>query len=169
MVAGISTEGRLLPNHSIKEGADETRHVVDWVYSDDGRGLVRNVKGIGGAAAGGGSGGLTPATAGRFELVVVPNHPGSPFLLDTGTGCIWHQVQNQDTKRTFFIEVDVENLHWSWGSGAQGALASRIDGSTLTADQKNALKENLQRTGCGLSHVVLTPGPPQPVQKPESK
>jgi hypothetical protein len=116
-----------------------------------------------------GSGGQPPATPGRFELVVVPNHPGSPFLLDTGTGCLWHQVQHQDTKRTFFIEVDVENLHWSWGSGAQGALANRIDASNLTTEQKNALKENLQKTSCGLSNVVLTPGPPQPAQTPEKK
>ena len=96
---------------------------------------------------------------GRFQLVVVPTHDGSPFLLDTATGCIWHQVQDKDTRRTTFVEVDVNNLHWSWGSGAQSILASRIDGSNLEDKQKRALKEGLQKTACGLSNVVLTPGP----------
>lgn len=96
---------------------------------------------------------------GRFQLFVAPGHSGSPFLLDTTTGCIWHQVQNDQTKRTTFVEVDVENLHWSWGSGAQQILASRVDGSNLTDEQKRLLKESLQKTGCGLSNVVLTPGP----------
>ena len=77
--------------------------------------------------------------------MVVPNHQGSPFLLDTHTGCVWHIVQNPDTKRSTFIEVDVENLHWSWGSGAQQTLAARIDGSQLTAEQKTALKQELAR------------------------
>jgi hypothetical protein len=95
----------------------------------------------------------------RFQLFVAPGHSGSPFLLDTATGCVWHQVQNEQTKRTTFVEVDVENLHWSWGSGAQQILASRVDGSNLTDEQKRALKENLHKTGCGLSNVVLTPGP----------
>ena len=95
----------------------------------------------------------------RFELVVVPGHPGSPFLLDTTTGCIWHIIRNEETKRSTFIEVDVENLHWSWGSGAQQTLASRIDGSNLTDEQKRILKNDLARTGCGLSNVVLTPSP----------
>ena len=99
------------------------------------------------------------ANNGRFQLFVAPGHSGSPFLLDTTTGCIWHQVQNDTTKRTTFVEVDVENLHWSWGSGAQQILASRVDGSNLTDDQKRLLKESLQKTGCGLSNVVLTPGP----------
>ena len=96
---------------------------------------------------------------GRFQLFVAPGHSGSPFLIDTATGCIWHQVQNEQSKRTTFVEVDVENLHWSWGSGAQQILASRVDGSSLTDEQKRMLKENLQKTGCGLSNVVLTPGP----------
>ena len=95
----------------------------------------------------------------RFQLFVAPGHSASPFLLDTTTGCIWHQVQNDQTKRTTFVEVDVENLHWSWGSGAQQILASRVDGSNLTDEQKRILKESLQKTGCGLSNVVLTPGP----------
>ncbi len=108
-------------------------------------------------------------TSGRFQLTVVPGHSGSPFLLDTATGCLWQQVQNPDTKRTTFVELDVENLHWSWGSGAQQALAARVDSATIPDDQKRLLKENLQRTACGLSHVVLTPGPPvsaSPTTKP---
>lgn len=104
-----------------------------------------------------------PASApppGRYQLIVVPGHSGSPFLIDTATGCIWHLIQNPETKRSTFIEVDVENLHWSWGSGAQQLLASRIDASNLTPEQKRALKEDLQKSGCGFSSVVLTPGPP---------
>lgn len=111
------------------------------------------------ARSGGGPGGDLQVQSGRFQLFVAPGHSGSPFLLDTTTGCIWHQVQNDQTKRTTFVEVDVENLHWSWGSGAQQILASRVDGSNLTDEQKRLLKENLQKTGCGLSNVVLTPGP----------
>ena len=106
--------------------------------------------------------------AGRYQLVVVPSTSGSPFLLDTTTGCVWQTIQNQETKRLTFIEVDVENLHWSWGSGAQQLLAARIDASELAGDQKRALKQELQRTGCGLSHVVLTPGiAPAGTQAPE--
>ncbi len=100
---------------------------------------------------------VVPPT-GRYQLVVVPNHSESPFLLDTTTGCVWHLIQHQETKRSSFIEVDVENLHWSWGSGAQQLLAVRIDASELSAEQKRALKQELQRTGCGVSNVVLTPG-----------
>lgn len=106
---------------------------------------------------------LTPAPTpaqptGRFQLVVVPGHPGSPFLLDTTTGCTWHQVQHQETKRTTFVEVDVENLHWSWGSGAQQLLARRVDNSNLNDEQKRAMKQELQKTACGLTNIVLTPG-----------
>lgn len=100
-----------------------------------------------------------PTSEGRYRLVTVPGHPGSPFLLDTSTGCIWHIIRNEETKRSTFIEVDVENLHWSWGSGAQQTLAARIDGSNLTDEQKRLLKQDLARTGCGLSNVVLTPTP----------
>jgi len=107
----------------------------------------------------GGPGAEVQTPPARFQLFVAPGHSGSPFLLDTTTGCIWHQVQNEQTKRTTFVEVDVENLHWSWGSGAQQILASRVDGSNLTDEQKRLLKESLQKTGCGLSNVVLTPGP----------
>ncbi len=95
---------------------------------------------------------------GRFQLMAIPGHPGSPFLLDSATGCIWHQVHSDETKRTTFVEVDVENLHWSWGSGAQQVLAARVDGATIPDDQKRLLKDGLQKTACGISNVVLTPG-----------
>ena len=98
-----------------------------------------------------------PQTAGRYQLVLVPGHPGSPFLLDSATGCMWHQVQDEKTKRTSFIEVDVENLHWSYSSGAQTLLAARIDGSQITDEQKRTLKQDLQKTGCGSFNVVLAP------------
>jgi hypothetical protein len=101
------------------------------------------------------------SAGGRYQLVVVPGHDGSPFLLDSTSGCLWQQVHNQETKRTTFVEVDVENLHWSWGSGAQQVLAARVDAATAPDDQKRILKESLQKTGCGLSNVVLTPGPRQ--------
>jgi len=112
---------------------------------------------------------------GRYQIVVVPGHPGSPFMLDTATGCTWHLVQDEKTKRSTFIEMDVENLHWSWGSGAQSMLAARVDASNLTAEQKQALKQDIQKTGCGLSSVVLTPGlaaaptpeQPKPAPAPE--
>jgi len=118
------------------------------------------------APAGGGGEAVQDVRPGRYQLVVVPTHDGSPFLLDTVTGCIWHQVQDKDTKRTTFVEVDVTNLHWSWGSGAQSILASRIDTSSLEDKQKKLLKEGLQKTACGLSNVVLTPGPTSPGQTP---
>lgn len=107
-----------------------------------------------------------PTGEGRYQLVVVAGHPGSPFLIDTHTGCIWHIIRNEETKRSTFIEVDVENLHWSWGSGAQQTLAARIDGSNLTEEQKRVLKNDLARTGCGLSNVVLTPAPAARPQAP---
>ena len=124
----------------------------------------------------------TPAPAhepspvvGRFQMVVVPGHSGNPFLLDTASGCVWHNVMDEKTRRTTFVEVDVENLHWSWGSGAQQILASRVDASTLTDEQKRTLKQDLQKTTCGVSHVVLTPGAPaqtggtkQPAQAPST-
>jgi hypothetical protein len=112
----------------------------------------------------------TPPTAhptGRFQLVVVTGHAGSPFLVDTTSGCVWHMIQDEKTKRSTFIEMDVENLHWSWGSGAQQLLASRVDSSNLNDEQKRSLKQDLQKTGCGLASVVLTPGRAQ-VKAPES-
>ena len=120
------------------------------------------------ATAGGGGEAVPDVRPGRYQLVVVPTHDGSPFLLDSATGCIWHQVQDKDTKRTTFVEVDVTNLHWSWGSGAQSILTSRIDTSSLEDKQKKLLKEGLQKTACGLSNVVLTPGPASPRQTPKT-
>ena len=99
---------------------------------------------------------MTPLS-GRYQLVVVPGHPGSPFLVDTASGCLWHQVQDEKTKRTTFIEVDVENLHWSYSSGAQTLLAARIDAAQITDEQKRTLKQDLQKTGCGSFNVVLAP------------
>lgn len=107
--------------------------------------------------------------SGRYQLVVVSGHPGSPFLVDTTTGCVWHLVQHPETKRSTFIEVDVENLHWSWGTGSQQLLAARVDSSNLTDDQKRALKQEVQKTGCGVSPVVLTPTmteTPRPAAEP---
>ena len=126
----------------------------------------------------------TPSTpgaappAGRFQLAVVPGHPANPFMIDTATGCLWHVFQDEKTKRFSFTEVDVENLHWSYASGAQTVIAARIDASTLGGEQKTALKQNLQKTSCGLFNVTLAPGPAQqseqaqekkPVTPPESK
>jgi len=99
-----------------------------------------------------------PTPVGRYQLVVVPGHAGSPFLLDTSSGCTWHIILDEKTKRSTFIEVDVENLHWSWGSGAQQVLAARVDASNITDEQKRALKQDLQRTGCGISSVVMSSG-----------
>jgi hypothetical protein len=92
-----------------------------------------------------------PQTAGRYQLVMVPGHAGSPFLLDSATGCLWHQVQDEKTKRTTFIEVDVENLHWSYSSGAQTLLAARIDASSLTDEQMRQLQR-------GVGARVAAPG-----------
>ncbi len=122
--------------------------------------LSQAEQGAGGSA----QGTVTPptmtsgASVGRYQLVVVPGHAASPFLLDTVTGCVWQQGQSQETKRTVFLEVDVENLHWSWGSGTQQILSSRVDTSSFTEEQKRAWKESLQRTSCGSTNVVLTPG-----------
>lgn len=106
---------------------------------------------------------------GRFQLVVVPGHAANPFMIDTATGCLWHAIQDAKTKRYSFTEVDVENLHWSYASGAQTVIASRIDASQMTGEQKTALKQNLQKTSCGLFNVTLTPEPAQPsAQAPET-
>ena len=108
----------------------------------------------------------TPSlNVGRFQVMSSSNDPKTTFLLDTATGCVWSQVENTETKRMTFVEVDVENLHWSYGSGAQQVLAERIDASNLTDEQKNSLKEELRKTGCGLSsNLVLTPGRRNPSQ-----
>lgn len=112
---------------------------------------------------------IPPGPTGRYQLVAVTGHQGSPFLLDTATGCVWHLVQNTETKRSTFIEMDVENLHWSWGSGSQQLLAARVDASNLNDEQKRALKQEVQKTGCGVSPVVLTPTlteAPRPAAEP---
>ena len=57
---------------------------------------------------------------GRFQVVSISTgQQAGVFLVDTATGCTWQLGANPETKRLTFIEMDVENLHWSWGSGAQ--------------------------------------------------
>jgi len=99
---------------------------------------------------------VAPPPPGRFQLVVATGIAGSPFLVDTMTGCVWSNVQDPESKRTAFIEVEVQNLHWSLAS--QAVLAQRIDSSTeLNAEQKRTLKGELERTRCGQFSVLLTP------------
>jgi hypothetical protein len=64
--------------------------------------------------------------------------------------------------------MDIENLHWSWGSGAQQKLAQKIDESKLPEDQKTLLKQELNKTACGWTPVVLTPSPAGAVPRPEA-
>jgi hypothetical protein len=111
----------------------------------------------------------TPVPVGRFQLVSVSaGQQAGVFLLDTATGCTWQLGANPDTKRLTFIEIDVENLHWSWGSGAQQKLAQKIDASRLPDDQKTLLKQELNDTACGWTPVVLTPIAAGPAAKPEA-
>ena len=111
----------------------------------------------------------TPMPVGRFQLVSVSaGQQSGVFLLDTATGCTWQLGANPDTKRLTFIEMDVENLHWSWGSGAQQKLAQKIDESRLPDDQKTLLKQELNKTACGWTPVVLTPSSTGPATKPEA-
>ncbi len=110
-----------------------------------------------------------PIAVGRFQLVSVSaGQQAGVFLVDTATGCTWQLGANPDTKRLTFIEMDVENLHWSWGSGAQQKLAQKIDESRLPEDQKNLLKQELNKTACGWTPVVLTPSQPAAASKPEA-
>ena len=105
---------------------------------------------------------------GRFQLVSISTgQQAGVFLVDTATGCTWQLGANPETKRLTFIEMDVENLHWSWGSGAQQQLAQKIDESQLPEDQKNLLKQELNKTACGWTPMVLTPSPPA-ASKPEA-
>jgi hypothetical protein len=106
---------------------------------------------------------------GRFQLVSVSagQHSGV-FLLDTATGCTWQLGANPDTKRLTFIEMDVENLHWSWGSGAQQKLAQKIDDSRLAEDQKLLLKQELQKTACGWTPVFPIPSSAGPTVTPDA-
>jgi hypothetical protein len=111
----------------------------------------------------------TPTAVGRFQLVsVAAGQQAGVFLLDTVTGCAWQLGANPDTKRLTFIEMDVENLHWSWGSGAQQKLAQKIDESKLPEDQKNGLKQELNKTACGWTPVVLTPPSPSSPSRSET-
>ena len=94
-------------------------------------------------------------SAGRYQLVTMGTS-ASTFLIDTSNGCIWHLVQNEKTKRPTFIEADVENLHWGWGSGAQQILAAQIE-ALNKEEQKIILKQKLQKTECGQFNVTLSP------------
>jgi hypothetical protein len=111
----------------------------------------------------------TPMPVGRFQLVsVAAGQQAGVFLLDTATGCTWQLGANPDTKRLTFIEMDVENLHWSWGSGAQQKLVQKIDESRLPEEQKTLLKQELNKTACGWTSGVLTPSSAGPAGKPEA-
>lgn len=95
---------------------------------------------------------------GRFQLVsVAAGQQAGVFLVDTASGCTWQLGRNQQTNRLSFVEMDVENLHWSWGSGAQQMLGQKIDQAKLPSEQKSQLKQELNRTACGWTPVVLTP------------
>jgi hypothetical protein len=115
---------------------------------------------------------ITAQAVGRYQLVPASGGPGSLFLIDTGTGCVWHLVQNEKTKRPTFIEADVENLHWGWGSGAQQILAAQIDSLSYPEEHKRTLKQTLQKTECGQFNVTLAPdasrkSEPAPEAKPK--
>jgi hypothetical protein len=104
---------------------------------------------------------------GRFQLVSVSaGQQAGVFLIDTASGCAWQLGSNPQTKRLTFIEMDVENLHWSWGSGAQQQLGRKIDESSLSSEQKQLLKQELQKTACGWTPIVLTPPPTAPTTTP---
>jgi len=97
---------------------------------------------------------------GRFQLVSVSSgQQAGAFLLDTVSGCTWQLGSNPETKRLTFIEMDIENLHWSWGSGAQQKLAKKIEESKLSEEQQRMLKRELKKTACGWTPIVLTPTP----------
>jgi hypothetical protein len=112
---------------------------------------------------------LPQVHVGRFQLVSVSaGQQAGVFLVDTATGCTWQLASSPDTKRLTFVEMDVENLHWSWGSGAQQKLGQKIDESSLSNDQKRALKQELAKTACGWTPVVLSPGPSSAPANPQS-
>ncbi len=97
---------------------------------------------------------------GRFQLVSVSSgQQAGAFLLDTVSGCTWQLGSNPKTQRLTFIEMDIENLHWSWGSGAQQKLAKKIEESKLPEEQQRLLKRELKKTACGWTPIVLTPTP----------
>ncbi len=100
---------------------------------------------------------------GRFQLVSVSSgQQASAFLLDTASGCTWQLGSNPKTQRLTFIEMDIENLHWSWGSGAQQKLARKVEESKLPEEQQQLLKRELKKTACGWTPIVLTPSPSTP-------
>ena len=106
---------------------------------------------------------------GRFQLVsLAAGQQAGVFLLDTATGCTWQLGANPETKRLTFIEIDVENLHWSWGSGAQQTLVEKIDESKLPEDQKVLLKQELQKTACGWTPGGLAPAATGSAGRPEA-
>lgn len=115
--------------------------------------------------------GLPPQPpVGRYQLVSVSaGQQAGVFLLDTATGCTWQLGRNQETNRLTFVEMDVENLHWSWGSGAQQRLGQKIDEAKLPGDQKSLLKQEVSKTACGLTPVVLTPPAPGKAESPPAK
>lgn len=107
---------------------------------------------------------------GRYQLVSVSaGQQAGVFLLDTATGCTWQLGRNQETNRLTFVEMDVENLYWSWGSGAQQRLGQKIDEAKLPGDQKSLLKQEVSKTACGLTPVVLTPPPAPSKTEPAPK
>ncbi len=110
---------------------------------------------------------------GRYQLVSVSaGQQAGVFLLDTANGCTWQLGRSQETNRLTFVEMDIENLHWSWGSGAQQKLAQKIDEARLPGDQKTLLKQEVNKTACGLTPVVLTPtsaAPGKPEAAPKKK
>ncbi len=110
----------------------------------------------------------TQPPAGRYQLVSVSaGQQAGVFLVDSATGCTWQLGRNQETNRLTFVEMDIENLHWSWGSGAQQKLAQKIDETMIPNDQKTLLKQEVGKTACGITPVVLIP-PATPPSKPET-
>jgi hypothetical protein len=104
---------------------------------------------------------------GRFQLVSVSTgQQAGVFLIDTHSGCTWQLASSPETNRLSFIEMDIENLHWSWGSGAQQKLAQKVDEAKLPEDQQRLLKQELTKTACGWTPIVLTPSPSTSSAKP---
>ncbi len=112
---------------------------------------------------------ISAQAVGRYQLVPVSGGPGSLFLIDSSTGCVWHLVQNEKTKRPTFIEADVENLHWGWGSGAQQILAAQIESLSYPEEQKRTMKQTLQKTECGQFNVTLADAARKSQPVPETK
>jgi hypothetical protein len=97
---------------------------------------------------------------GRFKLVSVSlGQQAGVSLLDTHLGCTGQLATNSESNRLSFVEMAGENLHWSLSSGAEQKLADKINESKLSADQKQLIKQELNKTACGWSPVVLTSKP----------